>query len=91
MKLFNEQSPTSIKSSLGPGSELGGKAPPFPSSPVRHFARFVTDFSFFLFIFCAVSPRFLPFYPTMEPDPRLIKTGSRLGEQVRAPNQLGGL
>lgn len=46
---------------------------------------------FVVVVFLAVSTHFLPFYPTKEPDPKLIKTGSRLGEQARAPNQLGGL
>ena len=68
---------------------VGERLHPFPLSAVHHFARFVTDF--FVVVFLAVSTHFLPFYPTKEPDPKLIKTGSRLGEQARAHNQLGGL
>ena len=75
----------------GGGRQWGGeRLHPFPLSAVHHFARFVTDF-FVVVVFLAVSTHFLPFYPTKEPDPKLIKTGSRSGEQARAPNQLGGL
>lgn len=74
----------------GGGSGWGKGSTLFPLSAVHHFARFVTDF-FVVVVFLAVSTHFLPFYPTKKPDPKLIKTGSRLGEQARAPNQLGGL
>ena len=73
----------------------GGKAPPFPSLSSAPFCslchRFFVVVFFLAVFFLAFSTHFLPFYPTKEPDPKLIKTGSRSGEQVRAPNQLGGL